>query len=191
MEKARKPIPKQQRFADEFLCNLNAKEAAIKAGYSPKTAEQIGYQLLQKTSVQEYLARRMKEREKRTEITQDRVLAELALIAFGRQSDLMTWGPAGVVLKDSEQLTGDATAMVAEVSETVTLAGGTVKIKTHDKVRALELVGKHLGMFANKLEVTGNDGGPIELLDTDRVHRLHAIFEIARARQKEQQEQAD
>lgn len=158
----RKLNPKQARFVDEYLVDLNATQAAIRAGYSKKTAGQIGERLLRKVEVQAALAERMKAREHRTEITQDKVLAELARIAFGNKRALMKWGPEGVKLLDSETITDDDAAMVSEVSESVTESGGTIRLKTHDKVKALELLGKHLGMFSDKVELTGKGGGPIE-----------------------------
>lgn len=158
----RKLSPKQQRFVDEYLVDLNATQAAIRAGYSAKTAAQIGERLLRKVEVQAALSERMKARETRTEITQDRVLKELSRIAFGTSRDVMTWGPGGVKLRDSGELTEDEAAMVSEASEAVTAAGGTLKLKTHDKVKALELLGKHLGMFKERIELTGKDGGPVE-----------------------------
>lgn len=158
----RKLTPKQQRFVDEYLVDLNATQAAIRAGYSPKTAGQIGERLLKKVEIQQALAKRMKAREQRTEVTQDRVVKELAKVAFGDPRNVMTWGPGGVKLKDSAELTDDEAAFVSEVSETTTEHGGSLKLKTNDKLKALELLGKHLGMFKEKVEVTGKDGGPVE-----------------------------
>lgn len=157
-----KLTPKQLRFVDEYLIDLNATQAAIRAGYSAKTAAQIGERLLRKVEIQAALSERMKEREQRTEITQDMVVAELAKIAFSDQRKVMTWGLSGVKLRDSESLTEDDAAIVSEVSETITAAGGSLKLKTHDKVKALELLGKHLGMFKDKVEITGKNGGPVE-----------------------------
>ena len=125
--------PKQARFVDEYLIDLNATQASIRAGYSAKTACWIGPQLLGKTHVAQLIAERVKAREQRTEITQDRVIAELAKIAFGDQRSLMQWGPTGVKLIDSTTLTPEQSAMVSEVSESVTASGGTLKLKTHDK----------------------------------------------------------
>lgn len=158
----RKLTPKQARFVDEYLVDLNATQAAIRAGYSPKTANEQAARLLANVSVQSAIAERMKARQTRTEITQDMVVSELARIAFGNKRALMKWGPDGVKLVDSSTITDEDAAMVSEVSETVTEAGGTIKLKTHDKVKALELLGKHLGMFSDKVELTGKDGGPIE-----------------------------
>ena len=72
-----KLTPKQQRFVDEYLIDLNATQAAIRAGYSPKTAEQQGFQLLKKTSVSEAIEQAQQERQKRTLITQDDVIRGL------------------------------------------------------------------------------------------------------------------
>lgn len=161
----RKLTPKQQRFVEEYLVDLNATQAAIRAGYSPKTANEQGARLLANVSVQAAIQEAMKARQTRTEITQDRVLAELAKIAFGDQRAVMEWGPSGVKLRDSKALTDDQAAIVAEVSESVTAAGGTLKLKTHDKVGALKLLGEHLGMFKQRVELTGKDGGPIQSQD--------------------------
>jgi hypothetical protein len=94
------------------------------------------------------------------------VLKELSKVAFGDPRRVMVWGKEGVKLLESSELTDDEAAMVASVSETVTTNGGTVRLQTNDKLRALELIGKHLGMFPTKVEgkheVTGKDGGPIE-----------------------------
>ena len=158
----RKLTPKQQRFVEEYLIDLNATQAAIRAGYSAKTAEWIGPQLLGKSHVAAALAERMKDRVKRTEVTQDMVIAELVKIAFGDQRRVMTWGPSGVKLRESTELTGDEAAIVSEVSESVTAAGGSLKLKTHDKVGALKLLGEHLGMFKQHIELTGKNGGPVQ-----------------------------
>lgn len=73
-----KPLtPKQQRFVQEYLCDLNATQAAVRAGYSARTAEVQGYQLLQKTSVAEALQAALVKRSARTELTQDEVIAGL------------------------------------------------------------------------------------------------------------------
>lgn len=158
----RKLTPKQRRFVEEYLVDLNATQAAIRAGYSRKTAASQGERLLRNVEVKAAIQAAMKARQERTEITQDRVIAELAKIAFGDQRRVMTWGPTGVKLRDSNELTGEEAAIVAEVSESVTATGGTLKLKTHDKVGALKLLGEHLGMFKQRVEVTGKDGGPIK-----------------------------
>lgn len=153
---------RQRRFVEEYLVDLNATQAAIRAGYSARTAQEQASRLLSNVMVAEAIAEDMKARAARTEITQDRVLAELAKIAFADQRAVMTWGPSGVKLVSSDTLTDDQAAIVAEVSETTSATGGSLKLKTHDKVGALKLLGEHLGMFKQKVELTGKDGAPIE-----------------------------
>lgn len=149
----KKLTPKQQRFVEEYLVDLCATQAAIRAGYSSKTAGKIAYQLLAKPHIQAAIAAAKAARSERTEITQDMVLRELARIAFGDLRDVMTWGPDGVTFKASNELTDDQAAMVAEISETTTQNGGSLKLKAHDKVRAMELLGKHLGTFIDRSKV--------------------------------------
>ena len=144
---------KQRRFVNEYLVDLNGRQAAIRAGYSEKTAQEQSSRLLSNVKVKKMIEERMVDREQRTEITQDRVLQELAKIAFGDPRRVMTWGAAGVTLKESSELSDDDAALVASVSETETQHGGSLKLKTNDKLKALELVGKHLGMFKDVVEV--------------------------------------
>ena len=97
----------------------------------------------------------MQERNRRVEISQDRILEELANIAFGDLRDAVTWGPRGVSLKDSKELTDEQAAAISEVGETVTKDGGSTRIKRHDKVKALELLMRHKGMLNDKLNING------------------------------------
>ena len=145
--------PKQAMFVQEYLIDLNAARAAIAAGYSKKTAKQIGQENLTKPDVKKAIDEALAERGKRTEITQDRVLKELARIAFTDPRSVFEWGPGGVTLKDSASLSDDDAAAVAEVSQTITESGGSIKAKMYDKQRALELLGKHLGMFVEKKQI--------------------------------------
>jgi phage terminase small subunit len=145
---------KQQRFVDEYLVDPNATQAALLAGYSKRSAAAIGFENLQKPAVAAAIDEARAARSERTGITADRVLNELAKIAFADQRKVMTWGPDGVTLVDSETLDDNAAAMVAEVSETTTKDGGSLKLKTHDKVGALKLLGEHLGLFEKE------KGGP-------------------------------
>jgi phage terminase small subunit len=168
--------PKQQRFVEEYLIDLNATQAAIRAGYSVKTAEQLGYQLLQKTSVSEAIAKAMAERSRRTGISQDRIIQQLAKIAFSDIKDVVEWRTHEVPLvnpitgetwrdddgkervehvmrvrlKDSDQVDG---SVIQEISETQKGGGITHTIKLNDRMKALELLGKHLGMWTDKQQI--------------------------------------
>ena len=146
---------KQKRFVDEYLVDLNATQAAIRAGYSEKTAYRIGAELLQKTSVSGHITKRMKDREKRTEITQDRVLKEIADIAFDDIRNYLRFytdenGDVRTVIKDSDTI--DNTKNISEVS---CGKDGAFKFKLYCKDNALNMLGKHLGMFTDKVEHSG------------------------------------
>ncbi|MBP3272596.1 MAG: terminase small subunit [Ruminococcus sp.] len=135
---------KQKRFCEEYLIDLNATQAAIRAGYKEKTAYAQGQRLLKKVEAQEYLQELMNERSKRTEITADRVLRELAAIAFSDRTELAQVGERGEVnLTPTEKLPDEVKKIIAGIEEG---KYGT-KVTTYDKVKALELLGKHLGLF--------------------------------------------
>lgn len=153
--------PKQQRFVDEYLIDLNATQAAIRAGYSKHTAKSIGQENLTKPDIAHAIAEAQQERSERTQITQDSVLRELALIGFANAGDYFDWGPDGIRVRDKDGLTREQQAVVAEVSETKTEHGGTVRVKLHDKRGALVDCGRHLGMFKDVHEHTGRDGAPL------------------------------
>lgn len=143
---------KQKAFVLEYLCDLNATQAAIRAGYSERTAEVQASRQLSKVNVQAAIQEALQAREKRTLITQDRVLAELGKIGFSDLKDFMEFGPDGVSLKQDADVDG---AVVAEVSETATQLGSSKKIKLHDKMKALELLARHMGMLNDRLSITG------------------------------------
>jgi phage terminase small subunit len=143
--------PKQRRFVEEYLIDLNATQAAARAGYSEKTAYAAGQRLLK--NVEAEINAALAERSARTGVSADRVVRELARVAFADPRAVFSWGPGGVVLRDSGGLTEDEAAIVSEVSETRTETGGSIKAKLCDKVKALELLGRHLGMFNDKLAV--------------------------------------
>lgn len=160
---------KQRRFVEEYLVDLNATQAAIRAGYSKKTAHRIGAENMQKPVIQEALQERMNARSQRTEITADRVLQELARIGFADMKDFVIWGENGVQILDSEHVDG---TLISEVSETTNVQvfpnGGETekiqkKIKLHDKMKALELLGKHLVLFTEKQQVDVN--GMVQFID--------------------------
>jgi phage terminase small subunit len=151
--KKNKLTPKQKRFIDEYLVDLNATQAAIRAGYSKRTACFIGYENLTKPQIKEALGVAQENLSRRTQVTQEQVIAELAAIAFANIGDVMSWGPGGVLMKSAEELPPEVLASVADVSNSKGKEGGTIRIKLHDKLKALELLGKHLGLFVEKVEV--------------------------------------
>jgi len=138
---------KQQRFIEEYLIDLNATQAAIRAGYSPKTAREIGAENLSKPHIRARVDEALAERSRRTGITADRVLRELARIAFANAPDLINMDDATLRADASV----DDTAAIASVRvKRIPAADGEGverEIRLADKLRALELLGKHLGMF--------------------------------------------
>jgi len=151
----RRLTDKQKVFVKEYLIDLNASQAASRAGYSKKSFAKIGFQLLEKTRIQEEIQKALNRRAKRTKVNQDNVVLELAKLALSDMRSFVEWGASGVKLIDSTELSEEDTACIAEVSETVTKDGGSIKFKLHDKKGALELLGKHLGIFKEKVELTG------------------------------------
>ena len=143
---------KQRRFVEEYLIDTNATQAAIRAGYSKKTAQQMGSENLLKPVIAAEIQTEMDKRSERTEITADRVLEEIAKMAFANIEDFVDWTNGTITVKSSSGLTKRQTAAVSEISESVSATGGTVKIKLHDKKGSLELLGKHLKLFTEKHE---------------------------------------
>jgi len=159
----RELTPKQQLFVQEYLVDLNATQAAIRAGYSAKNAGKIGPELLGKTRIADAVARALAVRSRRTGINADRILEELALVALSDIGDFVEFGPGGIVIKDTKDLDPRVRRALAEVSERRAKHGRTVVFKLHDKVTALTKLGQHLGLFVDRVEHTGRDGGPIQV----------------------------
>lgn len=141
---------KQKRFVEEYLIDLNATQAAIRAGYKPDNAQQMGSENLFKPVISAEIAKAMAERSKRTGINQDRVLRELAKIAFVNAIEVIDPETA-TVKKDASS---DDTAAIQSVKvKTFGEDGLEREIKMADKLKALELLGKHLGMYQNNVNV--------------------------------------
>ena len=151
----------QRRFIEEYLVDLNATQAAIRAGYSKKTARSQGQRFLTREDVQEELQAAMAERSRRVEIDQDRVLKEEATIAFSDLRQLFL--EDGTMVAPSELPEEVARAVAGfEIIETFDKDGNkTVKYKYRlwDKGRSLERIGKHLGMYVERKEIDFTDGG--------------------------------
>ena len=154
---------KQKRFVEEYLIDLNATQAAIRAGYSPDSARDIGCENLTKPNIKAVIDRAMAERSRRTGINQDRVIQEIAKLAF--------LNPVDVIDMDEATVRGEAhrddTACIASVKvKNIPTDDGAIterEVKTYDKLKALELLGKHLGMFTDRVKVDG--GVPVVLYD--------------------------
>lgn len=142
---------KQNRFVKEYLIDLNGKQAAIRAGYSPDTASEQASRMLTNVNVSKAISKAMAERSRRTGISQDRVIRELARIAFVNPKDVINAEDA-TLKKDATE--DDLAAVMSVKVKTFGEDGVEREIKMADKIRALELLGKHLGMYQNNLNVT-------------------------------------
>lgn len=155
---------KQRMFVEEYLIDLNATQAAIRAGYSAKTADQQGSRMLANVKVQQAIAERMAERSKRTGVNQDRVVLELAKIAFVRMTDVVDSNG-----RIKEGASADDLSCIESIKykESDNEFGGSVEreVKIASKLKALELLGKHLGMWNDKLDV--NVATPIVISGAD------------------------
>ena len=154
---------KQKAFVREYLIDLNGTQAALRAGYKKDSAAVVGCENLKKPNIQQAIQEEMSKREERTRVTQDKVVKELAKIAFSNMRSFVEWGPNSVKLKESSQISDDDSACVSEVTQSATQYGNTIKLKLHDKKAALELLGRHLGMFSDVIKNVhiGDGGGPI------------------------------
>jgi phage terminase small subunit len=155
--------PKQVRFVEEYLIDLNATQAAIRAGYSRKTAALIGHENLRKPNVAEAIEKATAKRSERAGLTGDMVIDELRKIGFANMADYMKAGPGGDPYLDFSALTRDQTAALHEVTVEDYVDGRgddardvkRVKFKLYDKRAALVDLGRHLGLFEIKHRIDG------------------------------------
>jgi len=147
-----KLTPKQQRFADEWLIDMNGTAAAIRAGYSVKSAEVTASKLLRNVKVRAYIDQRMAEHSRRTGVTQDRIIRELARIAFLDPTQLVDMDTAELL---SDAVEDDRAAIASVKVKTMSGEAEMVEreIKFADKLKALELLGKRFGMWVDKQQV--------------------------------------
>jgi phage terminase small subunit len=138
--------PRQQFFVLEYLLDLNATQAAIRAGYRPSGARVQGERLLRNPDIAQAIQAEMAERAKRCGITAERVLEEYARIAFADMRLLADWGPEGVQLKESAELPNDMAATIASIADIETRERSGLTVKTFDKRKALECLALILGL---------------------------------------------
>lgn len=164
---------KQKVFADEYLIDLNATRA-YKVAYPRVKKDEVaavnGSKLLRNTKVAAYIAERMQERQKRTEVTQDRVVQELAAIAFARATDYAEVIGGTVRIKNTCELDDEQVRAIAGIKE----GANGVEIKLNDKEKALELLGRHLGMWNDKVQLSGSvsTNNPYADLTTEELRKL-------------------
>lgn len=188
---------KQKKFVDEYLIDLNATQAAIRAGYSEKTADVQASRLLVNVKVQEYLQQKQKELQDRTGVTQDKIIAELVKVAFGDRTNIAKivtrpmikriWDDdihnfvyteesdatdQFVEIKDTCKFTEEEKACISCIKQT---RHGIV-VEFVDKLKAIELLGKRFGLWKDDLPlptpVTINMPNPYNELTVDELKAL-------------------
>ena len=143
--------PLRQRFIEEYLKDLNASQAAIRAGYSEKTAGQSASRLLKDVKIQAEIAKAQRRAAKRNEVSLDRIIEEYRRLAFADTTDAIYIRNGRVYVHDTESLTVEQKAAISEIRQTK----DGIAVKFHSKTAALEALGKHLGMFVERTETSG------------------------------------
>ena len=160
---------KQIRFCQEYIVDLNGTQAAIRAGYSENSAQQISSELLLKPVIQAYIQELLDDRATRTQATADKVISEIF--------HLVSFDPAEIYdeegrFKSIHSIPKNIRKAIASIETEEEFkrpldgsfkvkCGYIRKIKFWDKNKAIELLGKHLVLFTDKHEVTGADGAPL------------------------------
>lgn len=163
----------QKIFVDEYLVDLNATRAYKKAYPNIKNDEAAavnGSKLLRNTKVVAEIEKRMKDREKRTEVTQDKVVKELARLAFTDRTSIVKVTSGSLRIKSFDELTEDQKACISGAKETKF----GIEVTFYNKEKALEMLGRHLGLFNDKLEVKGqvNVANPFSGLSTEELKKV-------------------
>lgn len=173
---------KQKAFCEEYLIDLNATQAAIRAGYSEKTADVQGPRLLGNVRVRNEIGRLKDARSKRTQITADRVLEELALIGYSKITDYLEVVEKNITIgykkngdpikekqkvveiKETDEMDQEAIKAISQIKQTK----HGISLKLYDKPGALEDIGRHLGMWNDSLDITMNELPDINLVRGDK-----------------------
>lgn len=149
---------KYKAFADAYLSNGgNACKAALAAGYSDSFAKAKSYQLLDRDDIQEYIDKRRKQMAKRA-VSPERVLLELAAIGFANATEVAKVEGGKVIIRDTDQLGDNTRKAIASIKE----GQSGIEVKMADKLKALELMGKNLGMFTEKPTAQAPDTGKLD-----------------------------
>ena len=128
--------------------------ASIRAGYSKRTAKEMAHENLTKPHIVAAIQKVVEARSERTEVTQDRVVEELAHLAFASIGDVVEWDGSKVTIKASEDLPDEVLHAISEVGESFNKDGDrSVKVKQYDKLRALDMLGKHVGLFKDGVSI--------------------------------------
>lgn len=174
---------RQLAFIREYLVDLNATEAARRAGYSKTGASSIAQALLRNPRVASAIEAAKARRAGKNRVTADRVMEELGRMAFANMRDYVDWGPKGIRLRDKTLLAEDETAAVADIEDKGN--GKVARLKLYDKLAVLNALARHLGMIGGKaaLAPPGHDDAERKAANAELRERL---MRIVRAGEKKE-----
>ena len=189
---------KQELFCQEYLVDLNQTQSYIRAyktkDYIPTVgvAKVEGCRHLTNPNIQDRIADLMATRAKRCQVTQDEVILELKRCGMSDMRKFAIWNENSVTLEDSQLLDEDDARCVSSVSKTTTKDGGSISFKLHDKVKALELLGKHIGLFPTNVNLGGQKDNPLfpemDVSVLSESEKENAWTAIQKARECQQQQ---
>ena len=163
----KKYTPRRERFPEEYIVDLNGTKAAIRCGFSKKTARQAAARLLSNVNIQKKIQELQEARSQRTQITADRVLEELAIIAFSDLRNYITIGKdtGAIQAKGFEDMPPNSSRALEAITENRTIhedekgkdsiVNEKITFKLHSKTKALELAMQHLGLLITKVDAPG------------------------------------
>lgn len=167
---------RQQRFVDEYLITGSGREAAIRAGYSPHSATDIAVYLRKLPHVAKAIHLRRAAAGRRTQVARDRVLMELARVAFSDIGEILDWESGDdITLRPKVEISPHDRAAIAEIAPR--RYGKGPRIKLHNKARALEALARHLGVYdkimpAEPLPDPRKNGRDTRAILLERLRRL-------------------
>lgn len=168
---------KEELFCKEYLVDLCGAAAARRAGYSKANARTIAYQVLERPDVREIIRKGMAERAKRVEITADKVLTDLADIAQTDLTQVVQIKHGQVYVTDTDLLPENVRRCITEIS--CTPAG--IRVKFTDRVKALELLGRHLAMFSDNVNLHDKRSKPVEQMSEEEIDAELARLKVQTA----------
>ncbi|HVM81638.1 MAG TPA: terminase small subunit [Stellaceae bacterium] len=175
MSEGKQLSPRERRFVEEYLVDLNGGQAAIRAGYSANGSRAHASRNLKKPRVAEAVRAAMAARSKRTRVDADRVIRELERIAFSDIRRYVAAGNSGRGLKTIAELSDDEAAAVVELSGGTN--GGNFRLKLHDKKKALDALARHTGVFAPRRAQSENPHATAERVREVILGRLARLAE--------------
>ncbi len=165
----------QRRFVEEYLVDPDAEAAACRAGYCLREAGRAAARNMEHEGVLRAIRRARAERSERTRVTQDAVVRELAAIGFATMRDVCRWSGETLELHASDQLSAAQVAAIAEIAETSSSRGVRLRVKLHSKLKALEMLARHVGLYEERRE----DGQGAPALPDALREKLDALYAAA------------